>query len=357
MSALNKGHYPSAPPTGHHWLRVKKYRKLTDESVQIFFEVPEPLAGLFHFQSGQHLDVVIYNGTDVLRRSYSICSGPGEPLSIAVKRIKGGLVSGFLNTSVREGDYLAVSAPHGSFILNENARHITMFAAGSGITPLLSMLKFAVVRHIRVTLIYGNQTVAATMFRQDLSEFHNVKTVYLLSRENREGYLNGRISEGTLSTLTSSDSSILASDEFYICGPAEMITSVRNFLEKSGCRAEHIHQEFFHAPVTPQSSTPKFPDVHAIPEYSLQLVLEGDKHTIIVKSPDASLLDAALRQGINAPFSCKNGVCGSCRAKVLKGSVVMRANYALTDEEINDNYVLTCQSKPTCSDLSISFDA
>lgn len=357
MSEQNNGDYPSNPPAGYHWLQVKKYRRLTNEAVQIFFEVPDHLVGSFHFTSGQHLDVAIYIGTDVLHRSYSICSGPGEPLSIAVKHIPGGMVSGFLNTSVREGDYLAVSSPRGSFVLNEDARHITLFAAGSGITPLLSMLKFAVARHIGVTLIYGNQTVAATMFRQDLTEFHTVKTVYLLSRENREGYLRGRISDDTLSAMTASDSSILASDEFYICGPAEMIASVRNFLEKSGCHTGHIHQEFFHAPVTPQSSAAKVPDVNAIPEYSLQLVLEGDKHTIIVKSPEASLLDAVLTQGLNAPFSCKTGVCGSCRAKVLKGSVVMQANYALTDEEVADSYVLTCQSKPTCSDLAISFDA
>jgi len=357
MNERNNGNYPSNPPEGHHWLQVKKYRRLTDKAAQIFFEVPDLLAGLFHFKPGQHLDLAMSTGTDILHRSYSICSGPGEPLSIAVKHIPGGLVSGYLNTSVCEGNRLAVSAPHGSFVLHEEARHITLFAAGSGITPLLSMLKFAVARQIGVTLIYGNQTVATTMFRQDIAEFHTVNTVQLLSREKREGYISGRITDITLSAIAANHSSILTSDACYICGPAEMITSVRSFLEKSGYPAHRIHQEFFHAPITPENIPSKDSVQNEIPEYHLQLVLEGDKHSFIIDLPEISLLDALLAKGLNAPFSCKSGVCGLCRAKVLKGSVGMKANYALTDEEVNDNYVLTCQSRPTCSDLSISFDA
>lgn len=344
-------------PKNFHAIEVGSIQLLTSDAVKISFIVPDSLQENYRFKPGQHIDLLLQENDLQLRRSYSICSGPGEPLSIAVKHIPGGLVSGFLNTSVRGGDQLAVSTPHGSFVLNEEARQITLFGAGSGITPLLSMLKFAVARDIKVTLIYGNQTLAATMFRQDIAELYTVKTVHLLSRENREGYISGRITDSSLSAIAAHHSSILTSDACYICGPAEMITSVRNFLEKSGYPAHRIHQEFFHAPITTENVPSKDSVQNEIPEYHLQLVLEGDKHSFIINLPEISLLDALLAKGLKAPFSCKSGVCGSCRAKVLKGSVVMKANYALTDEEVNDNYVLTCQSRPTCSDLSISFDA
>lgn len=357
MTILNLGHNSANPPLGHHWLRVKKCRKLTQDSIQIFFDVPDHLASLFQFKPGQHVDIALNKGNHLLKRSYSICSGPDELLSIAVKHIHGGLVSGFLNTSVQEGDYLAVSTPHGSFTLREGQGHITLFAAGSGITPLISMIKFALVKPIGVTLIYGNQTMASTMFIQDISDFNTVRTIGLLSRENKENYINGRIDHTTLPMITALDASILSSDGFYICGPSEMITSVRNYLINAGVPERIIHHEFFKAPPDTKNVTTSEPEKIEFEEYHLQVLLEGEKYSIEVKSTNSTLLETALSHGLDAPFSCKTGVCGSCRAKIIKGSVVMKANYALTPEELENRYILACQSISSCKELSISFDA
>lgn len=355
MNITLKNNSSSREISGFHSLRVISVRHITADSAMISFEIPEEVKSFYSFKPGQHIELMLYENNEELRRTYSICSGINEPLSIGVKALKGGKVSSFLNSSLSSGDEIMVSQPRGSFVLESAAKRITLFGAGSGITPLLSMLKACAQMSINSTLIYGNKQESSIMFRDEIDGMLADKVYHFLSGEKKEGFAYGRINNETISELILKDRSILDSDDFYICGPETMIADVREILDKFGVSQDKIHFEYFSAPVEKENS-----DQTTIPTFTgnckVQVKLEGDKFQFDVVSDGPVLLEAARKAGLDAPFSCKTGICGSCRAKIQKGTVTMKANYALTAEEVEQGYILTCQAQPTSNELSISFD-
>jgi len=342
-------------PNGFHLLRVDRVRALTDDAIQIIFEIPDHLKSLFLFRPGQHIDIIVEYEGEQLYRSYSICGGVGEPLSIGVKSMAGGKVSNWLKDAVKQGTSLLISEPRGSFMLDPDAKEIVLIGAGSGITPLLSMLKHAYKASQVPILIYGNKTASSIMFIEDIERYHSKKVYHFLSAEQKDGTYYGRINSENLSELFKKDVSILQADAYYLCGPADMIADISSFLIKSGVKSTKIHFELFSAPTNiSKIETNKKISYSGFCKVLIQF--EGDKYSIETDVEGTTLLESAKKAGIDAPFSCQTGICGSCRAKVKFGSAVMKSNYALTDEEVTSGYILTCQAIPSSSELVISYD-
>jgi ring-1,2-phenylacetyl-CoA epoxidase subunit PaaE len=337
-----------------HLLQVSGIRSLTSDAVEISLAVPNDLKHLFEFVPGQHLLVEVNLDGKTYRRSYSLCNAPGDTLSLGVKRVPGGLISSFLTTQIQIGDCLKVSLPVGSFQLNPDEAHIVLIGAGSGITPLLSMYRLANREKRRVSLLYGNQTRESTMFLESLianNPYAHVSHFY--SREQVAGHRYGRMNTESLSSFFAQYPDELRADSYYLCGPADMIETVRVFLEGKGISTNIIHSEYFKAPDHPELVVQPDGDSQTC---HMRVILEGDYFELNWSSDAKSLLDQLCKNNINAPFSCKKGVCGSCRAKVMQGSVNLYANYALTDEELLSGYILTCQCVPITPELEISFD-
>ena len=339
---------------GYHLLRVAGIRALTEDAIQIVFEIPDNLKSAFSFRPGQHIDIIVEYEGEKLYRSYSICSGGGEPLSIGVKSMAGGKVSNWLKDNVKQGNSLLISEPRGSFMLDPDAKEVVLIGVGSGITPLLSMFKYAYNACKFPILIYGNKKESSTMFLEDIALYKSKKVYHFLSAEQKDGTYYGRINTENLSELFKKDVSILQADAYYLCGPEEMIADISSFLMESGVKSTKIHFELFSAP-TNLSKTETDKKISYSGFCKVLIQFEGDKYSIET-NVESTLLESAKKADIDAPFSCKTGVCGSCRAKVKFGSAVMKANYALTDEEVKSGYILTCQAIPSSSELVISYD-
>jgi ring-1,2-phenylacetyl-CoA epoxidase subunit PaaE len=340
---------------GFHLLTVSGIEKLTEDAVKISFEVPAELADKYVYKAGQYLDVsVTVNETEELR-SYSICSGQNENLSIGVKQLENGKVSAWLNQNVKTGDQLSISEPRGNFVLNSAAKKIVLIAAGSGITPVLSMAKGLSKSDVETVLVYGNRTERSIMFKNEIEALSSLRAIYFLSGETKEGYRSGRIDKENFTALIKEDLDLLKADGFYLCGPEGMISEVRQVLEFFGVKADKIHFELF---TTPVEMTPGA--THSVAAFSgisqVTAILDGEKVHFSLDAKGPTLLEASDKAGMDAPYSCKGGVCCSCRAKVLKGSAAMNVNYALTDEEVAQGYILTCQAHPTSEELTFSYD-
>lgn len=346
---------PPKLPNGFHLLRVGRVRALTEDAIQIIFEIPDNLKSLFLFRPGQHIDIIVEYEGEKLYRSYSICSSGDEPLSIGVKSMAGGKVSNWLKDNIKQGTSLVISEPRGFFMLDPVAKEIVLIGAGSGITPLLSMLKHAYKSSQVPILIYGNKTVSSIMFKKDIALYNSKKVYHFLSAEQTEGTYYGRINSENLSELFKKDVSILQADAYYLCGPEEMIADISSFLIKSGVKSTKIHFELFYAP-TNISKIETNEKISYSVFCKVVIQFEGDKYSLETNSESTTLLELAKKAGIDAPFSCKTAVCGSCRAKVNFGSAVMKSNYALTDKEVTNGYILTCQAIPASSELVISYD-
>ena len=342
-------------PNGFHLLRVGRVRALTEDAIQIIFEIPDNLKSLFLFRPGQHIDIIVEYEGEKFYRSYSICSSGDEPLSIGVKAMAGGKVSNWLKDTVKQGTSLVISEPRGSFMLDPDAKEIVLIGAGSGITPLLSMLKHAYKSCQAPILIYGNKTASSIMFIEDIALYNSKKVYHFLSAERKNGTYYGRINSENLSELFKKDVAILQADAYYLCGPEEMIADISSCLIKSGVKSTKIHFELFSAP-TNISKIETNKKIGNSDFCKVLIQFEGDKYSLGTNAESTTLLELAKKAGIDAPFSCKTGVCGSCRAKVNFGSAVMKSNYALTDEEVANGYILTCQAMPTSSELVISYD-
>lgn len=340
---------------GFHQLTVSNVQRLTEDAVKISFDIPLELKNNYQYKAGQHLDIsLMINGIEELR-SYSICSSRVEPLSIGVKKIENGKVSAWLNEEVKVGDQLIISEPRGHFTLDENASKIVLIAAGSGITPLLAMAKERSGSGAEAILIYGNRTTSSIMFKSEIDVLKPLRALFFLSGETKEGYRSGRINRENFTALIKEELELLKSDAFYLCGPEGMINDVKHVLEFFGVRSDKIHFELFTAPVEMEPGA-----TQSVAEFSgvskVTAILDGEKVHFELDSKGATLLEAADRSGMDAPYSCKGGVCCSCRAKVLKGSAMMKVNYALTDDEVAQGYILTCQAHPTSDELTFSYD-
>ncbi len=350
-----------------HTLRVASVERLCDDAAAVAFDVPEDLVVAFDFAAGQSLTLRRFVDGQEQRRSYSICAAVGERPRIGVREIPDGLFSHWLVHEVRPGDEVEVQTPTGSFRAEpaQPARHLCV-AAGSGITPMLSIVG-TVLGHpdaapdTEVTLVYGNRTSGSVMFAEELGDLKNrfgprLQVVHVLSREPREVELfSGRLDADRLRRLLSLLVPVAGMDHVWLCGPFAMLQDARAVLAEMGVPADRVHVELFYVDEPP-------PDVHrpvpaATGELSdVTIVLDGLSATVPMPR-DTTILDAAQAARSDLPFACKGGVCGTCRAQVREGEVDMRRNYALEQAEVDEGFVLTCQSYPVSDCVSVDFDA
>ncbi len=343
-----------------HPLRVADIEALTDDSAAVRFEVPADLVDVFRFAPGQSL--TLRRGTE--RRSYSICAPAGTAPRIGVREVAGGLFSGWLIHQIRAGDIIDVQCPTGTFSpeLNAPGRHV-LIAAGSGITPMLSIAASLLQAHSEssVTLIYGNRRSDSVMFADDVADLKDryparMRLIHVLSREPQEVELfSGRLDADRLRRLLPATVDVSGVDHFWLCGPFGMITDAIEVLREFGVQPDRIHRELFYVGEDPPEQT-HHPDAPVGPGSQVTVVLDGRSTTVVVP-PDVPVLDGAQKVRPDLPFACKGGVCGTCRALVTDGEVRMRRNFALEEAEVEAGYVLTCQSLPVSETVTVDFDS
>jgi ring-1,2-phenylacetyl-CoA epoxidase subunit PaaE len=341
-------------PKGYNEIRIKYLKHLTAESVQVTLEIPMEMEENFEFIPGQHLDFAIVIDGEIHRRSYSICSGPNEPLSVAVKAINKGLVSNWFKTEAKAGQIIWCTFPSGHFIRTPEMKKMVAFAAGSGITPVLAIAK-SLKQDEEMHLFYGNQTVDSTLYWDEIPHLPGVNSKLYLSREEREGAVKGRLDEDNISDIIKADLSLLKADAFFLCGPNEMIETISKKLELFGVDKSKIKRELFTSPVATSNESV---DSDGQPVAAkVKVILDGEEIFVDYTPKGKTILELLDVEGYDPPYSCRGGVCSTCRATVTEGTAKMRMNYVLTDEEIQNGSILCCQAEPTSSKVTISFDA
>ena len=360
-----------------HKLTIEDIRRETADCVSIAFAIPPDLRKAFQYQQGQNITIRTQIGGEEVRRSYSICSSPLEnELRIAVKRVPGGVFSSFANEQLQAGQELEVLPPSGKFYTElkaENRKNYLALAAGSGITPVISLLKttLAVEPESHFTLVYGNRHRPSIIFREQLEALKNryiqrLAVHHILSREQMDIPLNqGRIDVLKCAELCPGLIDLSNMDEVFLCGPQEMIFTVSEWLQQQGVPKKNIHFELFHTLENPPAgageagrtpgATPTGGPATGVSEVTVRL--DGISHVFRLPYEGDSVLNAALMEGVDLPYACKGGVCCTCRAKLIEGEVEMDANYALEAEELAAGFILTCQSHPKTEKLVIDFDA
>lgn len=364
-----------------HKLKIKDIRRETDNCVSIAFDVPEALSEEFRYKQGQYLTLKVTRDGQEYRRSYSACSSPAvdEDLRIAVKSVEGGRVSPHLNNGIKPGEEIEVMKPMGNFYTEmpaETPQSYVAFAAGSGITPVMSLLKTALATHPenRFTLFYGNRSYKEVIFKDELDELSEkysdrFQVHYILSREPTDDPLfSGRMDSDKCDALMGRFINTQEADEFFLCGPFEMINTLRGHLISKGIPIENVHYELFTtevhkagvAPTVEQGEEAETTDTGGggnvpVDEAQVVIVLDGEETEITVREGE-SILDAALDAGLDAPYACTGGSCCTCRAKRIEGDSIMDVNYALTDKEVEQGYILTCQSHPTTKRMRVDYD-
>lgn len=350
-----------------HPLRVQAVRADTDDAKVLTFEVPTELAQTFRFEPGQYLTLRVWLDGEDVRRSYSICAAPGEAPRVGVRQVPGGRLSSWLHSHLQVGDVVDVMPPQGRFgaavARNETrqARHLLAVAGGSGITPLLSILKSALAADdsTRCTLLYGNRSAASTMFKEELEDLKNryltrlsVHTVF--SREVMDTPLNaGRLDAAKLATFLRLTGPV---DQAFVCGPHRMNDEVEAALLAAGLMPQQLHIERFGIPPELQDSNRPAAKSGGAASASITLVRDGVSRTFAFGPQDTSILAAAARAGLEVPYSCRSGVCATCRARLTDGQVRMDRNFALEKAEVAAGFVLTCQAHPLTPQVTVSFD-
>ena len=354
----------SASPHGVFYkLRVAHLARPTDDSVAITFDVPEEMRGLFRFTQGQHVTVRTDLGGEGVRRNYSICSpATTGPLRIAVKAIPDGAFSSFAMEQLQVGDELELMTPQGRFATElhpNNEKHYAAIVAGSGITPILSLLTttLEIEADSRFTLIYGNRTRESTMFRGELDQLGSryadrLEIKHVLSREHHRNPLyTGRIDREKLENWFSTDLQPDDVDEWFLCGPIALVEMAHEVLLAHGVDPKHIHLELFFGYDTDGAGKA----VENAQQATVTFRLDGEEHTLEL-APEDSVLEGALGVRDDAPYSCMGGACGTCRAKLLEGTVEMEHNFALGQDDLDRGYVLTCQSHATSPKVAVDYD-
>jgi ring-1,2-phenylacetyl-CoA epoxidase subunit PaaE len=355
-----------------HSLRIKKVEKETDECVSIEFDVPEELKEIFQFKQGQNLTIKkIFNGEE-LRRNYSICTSPFDnKLKVAVKKSEGGVFSTWANQELKADDILEVLPPTGKFYTELNPskkKNYVAFAAGSGITPILSIIKTTLIteRKSEFTLVYGNRTKNSIIFKEELEALKDkfidrFRIYHILSRELTDTEINnGRIDVDKLELLFSKLINIKICDAFFVCGPEEMIFCIKGYLEGRGIANDKIHFELFTVPGQKQTANDKRQSEmlkEEGPKAKVSVKLDGIMFDFDLPYESESILDAALKQGADLPYACKGGVCTTCKAKLIEGQVSMDVNWGLEPDEVQKGYILTCQSHPQTDRIIVDFDS
>ena len=346
---------------------ISDIRQETADCISVAFDIPDHLKERFAFKAGQNLTVrTIVNGKEI-RRSYSLCSSPHEnEWRIAIKKIEGGIFSGFAHQELHKGQGLDLLPPSGNFHLKLNAdnkKNYVAFAAGSGITPVISQIKsiLATEKNSRITLVYGNRTISSMIFREALESIKNLymdrfTLIHVFSRTKTDAAIHqGRIDAEKCAWLFSHVIKLESVSDFLLCGPADMIFTVRDFLEEKGIGRNQVHFELFNAP----SARAEVVNVseNAVKEKSAVTIhIDGIRMAFDLPYQGMAVLDGALAAGADLPFACKGGVCATCRARLLEGEVVMDSNYALEKDELDAGFILTCQSHPRSPKLVIDFD-
>lgn len=338
-------------------LKVKDIIRETEQTISIVFDIPNELKKAFSYQAGQYLTLKAEINGEEVRRSYSLSSSPSEEeWKVSSKRIPDGKMSTFLDKDLEVGMELDVMPPEGRFTTENlsNPINIVLFAAGSGITPIISILKDTIQKdiHNKVHLFYGNSTEKDIIFKKELQKLSekykkqlNIK--FFLSKESP----NVRIDEINTQTLIESLPNYKEYN-YFICGPEGMIEACKTGLEKMSIPKEKIHIEYF---ASPKSSEEKVQEIITGEVCDIKVILDGEEHEITMQG-DETILESAERIGIDPPFSCHSGVCTTCQAKVLRGNVEMENNFGLADEEVEQGIVLTCISKPTTPGVIVSWD-
>lgn len=347
-------------------LKISDVRRETADCVSLAFEVPDDLLESFNFRQGQYLTLRGQIGGESVRRSYSLCSSPQEGhWRVAIKKVDGGVFSTYANEKLKKGDTLEIAAPDGRFFPEslsiDTAGHYVLFAAGSGITPIISIIKTLLQTspNCQVTLIYGNKNAASVIFREEIEGLKNLylgrlSVVYILSRARMDtAWQRGRIDRERLEQIFEKMPDLLVGDQFFICGPEEMTLAVRESLEKQGVSKSKIHFELFGTgKIAPKKQSTVISETIVA---NAEIRLDGLMFDIAIHEGQ-SVLDAALLAGADLPFACKGGVCCTCRAKLTEGAVEMEVNYALDPEEVEAGFILTCQSIPKTKALKIDYD-
>ena len=351
-----------------HRLRVAEVERLTVDSVAITFDVPDELRDAYRFTQGQHVAIRCDLGGRGVRRNYSICSPASSGrLRIGVKRLPGGAFSGYACERLEPGDELEVMTPAGRFFTPldpANAKHYVAIAAGSGITPIMSLLASTLEAEpqSQVTLLYGNRTTSSIMFMEELSDLKDryparLQMLNFLSAEPQESdVLSGRIDRAKLARLFDTVLPPGDVDEWFLCGPFEMVQDIRTALADSGVDGGRVHTELFHVGALPPRATATDEPAAAAGRSAVTVKLDGRATTFGLAAHDEPILDAVLRVRPDAPYACKGGVCGTCRAKLIEGTVDMERTYALEQDDLSRGYVLTCQSHPTSDTVVLDYD-
>ncbi len=346
--------------------QIKEVNRETPSAISVVFNVPSELQSAYQFTAGQYINLKLTLDGQEIRRAYSICSSPesGE-LRIAIKSVKNGKFSKFANENLKVGDIIEVGQPEGKFTFEPQLgrqRNYAAFVAGSGITPVMSILKSVLHNEKDSTfvLVYGNKSPNESIFHQELHELQ-LKYVgrffvhFVYSQAKVENELFGRIDKANVNFILNTKHKEITFSKFYLCGPEEMINLVSNVLKEHNIADKNIKFELF----STSTSTEKDPEVSGVTSADghtkITVLVDGDEATFEM-SQKQTLLEAALKQGLDAPYSCQGGICSSCLARISKGTAEMKKNSILTDGEIAEGLILTCQAHPTSSEIFVDFD-
>lgn len=355
-----------------HSLKIKEVKRETPECVSLVFEIPESLKEQFNFLPGQYLTLKTTIDNQEIRRSYSICAAPGEEMRVAVKKVDDGKFSSYINTVSKAGDMLDVMVPLGKFSpkpnTNQKKRYLA-FVAGSGITPVLGIMKHLLLQDsdVEFTLVYGNKNRGSIIFKEELEALKNkymqrLRLYHVFTRETIEAPLfNGRITAEKAAAFCETLIAPELMDEIFICGPEDMILGLRDyFIEQRKIASSKIHFELFSSPDQPkrvnEAWVAKQQNIDTSKMSQVTVKLDGAAFDMSLGYGGENILDAALAHGADLPYACKGGVCSTCKAKLVSGEVDMEVNYALEPDELAANFILTCQAHPRSEKVVVDFD-
>ncbi|TXG37131.1 ferredoxin--NADP reductase [Seonamhaeicola maritimus] len=345
-----------------HKLTIKNIKRETEKAISISFNLPDNLKDTFAYKAGQYITLKTTLDGNEVRRDYSLCTSPkSNELKVAIKAVVDGTFSAFANKHLKASDTLEVAPPKGRFVFEPNdnkTKNIAAFAAGSGITPVLSIIKCALEEevHSKVILVYGNKSTQDTMFLNELLELqHEYKDrfsiQFVFSQKDEENSIFGRIEKSTVNYVMKNKHKHIEVDAFYLCGPETMIHTVKDVLTDHGIEENRIHFELFKA-----AKPAEINDEAVLEGKSNITVIVDDEETTFEMSQKQTVLEAALDEDLDAPYSCQGGICSSCLARIKEGEATMRQNNILTESEVAEGLILTCQANPTTPTLVVDYD-
>jgi len=353
-----------------HTLKVKDIRRETADAVSIAFDIPLAIQHEYQFKQGQYITVKLTVNGEELRRSYSICTSPysEKELRVAVKEVQDGRASTLMNRTWKVGDAVEVMTPMGNFssiLSGNNKKHYVLFAGGSGITPMMSILKSVlyIEKQSNVTLVYANRNEDSVIFKTEIEKIVSenadrvkVLNVYDTPKTQVSDLQKGLLSVDRVKAIVENYGGVNA-DEYFICGPGPMMENIKQALEGLNIAKEKVHIEYFSAVADAVAKAEGNVVTGADVNSEVTVIQYGIETTMKLNTAGLTILDAAIDAGVDAPFSCKGAVCCTCRAKVIEGKAKMDANFALTDAEVEDGFILTCQAHPLTEKLVVDFDA